>query len=403
MFRLLIPALLLSFVNVLGFSLLIPVLPFIVDDFGLSQVWYGALLSSYAAALFFGAPLLGALSDVFGRKRLLIISQAGTLFSWVLFAAALFIPADIVFAGLPVAVYVIIVSRVIDGLTGGNNSVVSALVSDVTRPDQRARAYGIIGATFGVGFMLGPALGGLTAQSSSGYLGTIVFAFCLSAMTLVSLFFLREPARTSSSDWKRLVAARVNVFGTLWSYRASGIIAYTLSVKFVVVVAFTSFTSVLSLFLIDYVGLSAVGIGLFFLVIGAYAVFNQGVLVGAVSDRIGSARTLVLGTLFLSAGMAAWFFSSNVWVLLALSLLFSVGSAFVFPTVKALLSVHADAAKQGEVMGLEESLRSLAQAGMPVLSALLYVSFGPVIFLWYAGFALCVSTPLALRIVAQKS
>ncbi len=400
----LFPALLLAFVNVLGFSLLIPVLPFIVEQYGLSQIWYGILLSSYAGALFFGAPILGALSDVFGRKPLLIISQVGTLFSWVLFAIAYFLPADIILFALPLPVIVILLSRLLDGVTGGNNSVVQAFVSDVTKPKDRARAFGLIGATFGVGFMIGPVLGGLTSQTSIGYLGTVLFAAILSLITLVCLFYFlpERNVHRRGGDWKVYVLKRLNVFQTIWAYRTRPIIGSALAVKFLVILAFASFTSILSLYLIDRFGLSSLGIGLFLFVIGLYAVFNQTVLVGWIVDRLGSGKTIVLGSILVAVGLIIYMFIPALALLILLSYIFSLGTNIIMPTVKSVLANASKDTEQGEVLGADEALQSLAQATMPVLSASLYVLFGPVVFVGYGIFILLTATPLAIR-VARKS
>jgi len=403
--RHLIPALLLAFVNVLGFSILIPVLPFIVEQYGLSQVWFGVLLSSYAAALFFGAPILGALSDVFGRKPLLIISHFGTLFAWGLFALAYFLPPEILVFSIPLPIVIILASRLLDGVTGGNNSVVSAFVSDVTKPSERAKAFGLIGATFGAGFMIGPALGGLTSQSSLGYLGTVLFASVLSLVTLAfMIWFLPERNKhLRGGDWKTRVAKRLNVFGTILSYRTRPIIGSALAIKFLVLLAFASFTSVLSLYLIDRFDLTSLGIGLFLLVIGAYSILNQSLFVGKIVRRLGPPQTVILGTVLVGIGVGIVIFASSVWILAPLAYVFSLGVAIIMPTVRAMLSNNAKDDEQGEVLGADEALQSLAQAIMPVISASLYVAFGPVIFIGYAFFILCTATPLAMRVAYKKT
>src|SRR3989344_7690195 len=142
----LVPIAFLTFVNVIGFSIQIPVLPFIVDRYGGGPIMYGILLSSYSMFQFLGAPLLGSLSDKYGRRPILLISQTGTLISWVIFAFAYFVPSSIHVATIPLPLAIIMLSRVVDGITGGNISVANAYVSDLTGPEEKTRIFGLLGA-----------------------------------------------------------------------------------------------------------------------------------------------------------------------------------------------------------------------------------------------------------------
>jgi MFS family permease len=196
------PIMLLTFVNVIGFSLLIPVLPVIAEKYApsISAPVYGALLSAYAFFQFLGAPVLGSLSDKYGRKPLLMVSQLGTTLSWVIFAAAYFLP-DIAIGPVMLPLLVIAVSRIIDGITGGNISVAQAWISDATTNEEKTKAFGLVGAIFGLGFMFGPALGGLSAGTTLGYLGTCILAFTISLVTLIMIhLYLPESLKEEDRD-----------------------------------------------------------------------------------------------------------------------------------------------------------------------------------------------------------
>jgi MFS transporter, DHA1 family, tetracycline resistance protein len=172
MFRKLLPLLSLSFVNVIGYSLLIPILPGILSRYVPSEenaLYFGLLISSYSLFQFLFAPIWGGLSDKFGRKPILLISQIGTCFSWVIFGLAYFIDPSANIFGFNLALLILILARASDGITDGNVSVSNAWIADSTNSEQRARAYGYFGAIFGIGILAGPILGGLTTSTSIGF------------------------------------------------------------------------------------------------------------------------------------------------------------------------------------------------------------------------------------------
>jgi MFS family permease len=207
----LIPAFLLTFVNVLGFSILMPILPFLVEHYGAPKWVFGLLLTLYSAFQFIGAPILGAMSDAQGRKPILIISQAGTLLSWFVFVVALVSPEYKLF-GFVLPLWIIAFSRILDGVTGGNTSVANAYVADITTRDQKGYVFGYLGGIAGLGMIIGPGLGGLSASTSWGFLGTILLSIAISIITLISIiFWLKEShpvnkrtVRVKQSIWKTL-------------------------------------------------------------------------------------------------------------------------------------------------------------------------------------------------------
>lgn len=156
------PIILLNLVNGIGGTLLIPVLPFIIRDLGYSDAIFGLLLAVYPVFQFFGAPILGTLSDHCGRKPILLVSQAGTLLSWIIFGAAYFA------TGALWPLLIIAFSRVVDGITGGNQSVANAYLADVTTDEDRTAVFGVLGASMAVALMIGPAVGSLASAGQSG-------------------------------------------------------------------------------------------------------------------------------------------------------------------------------------------------------------------------------------------
>ena len=169
-----------------------PILPFVVESYGAPEWVYGLLLTCYSAFQFIGAPFLGALSDSSGRKPILLVSQAGTLLAWLVFLLALFLPNNNLL-GLAVPIWIIMLSRILDGITGGNTSVANAYVADITTREEKSYIFGYLGGIAGIGMIIGPGLGGLAASTSLGYKGTILVAVAISTITLLAIsFWLKE-------------------------------------------------------------------------------------------------------------------------------------------------------------------------------------------------------------------
>ena len=185
---------------------MIPILPFIVNQFGGGTIMYGLLLSVYPFCQFFAAPILGSLSDYYGRRPILLLSQAGTMLSWVIFLMSAFVPHMNVFA-ISFPLLVIILARIADGITGGNNSVANAYLSDITNREEKTKAFGILGGVVGLGMVIGPAIGGLTMSSSLGYIAPVLVTLAVSVVTLIIMIkylpeSLKEENRKKELNFK---------------------------------------------------------------------------------------------------------------------------------------------------------------------------------------------------------
>lgn len=374
----LIPAYLLTFVNVLGFSILMPVLPFIVSDYNAPKWVFGLLLTLYSTFQFIGAPYLGSLSDTKGRKPVLLISQAGTLLSWVIFACAFLIPNVPVF-GLALPLVIVGISRILDGITGGNVSTTNAYVSDVTTRKEKSYVFGYLGGIAGLGFIVGPALGGFSASSSIGYLGTIYLSIGISIITMLTIiFWLKE----SHPEEKRIERNRQPLWKTIFIVRRikelepKPIIKslFTLKAFFSSMMAF--YIASISLYLIDLFKFDEGELGLFLLIAGIFLAFNQAVLSKQFIKRLGEFKTLLVGLGLSAIGLLAITFTSNIYVFVGFYYILNLGLSLAFPTFNALITIHANPQKQGEILGISESINSLATAVFPVLAAALYGIIG---------------------------
>ncbi len=344
------------FVDLLGFSLILPLLPFYAETFGASPTMVGFLVASYAVAQLFGAPILGGLSDRYGRRPVLFVSIVGTAVGFVLF-------------GLAGSLWMLFASRILDGITGGNISVAQAYVSDVSTPENRARNFGLIGAAFGLGFILGPAMGGFLSRWS--YTLPVFIGAGMATLNAVAVLFLlpesvapelRSHARTR--PWREMSAGMRHLMS---ADRAGGL----LRVRFFYGLAFATFETIFPLYAQYRLSLNAEKTGYVLAYVGITIVIVQGGLVGRVSRRF-SENGLILGMLALMAGgLAAWGFAPTVGVLLVVLLPISFAGGVFGAVSRSALSHSVDSTDVGSVLGVSASLDSLTRALSPSLGGAL--------------------------------
>ncbi len=401
MTKALIPAYLLTFVNVLGFSILMPVLPFVVEHYNAPKWIFGLLLTLYSAFQFIGAPILGALSDAHGRKPLLIVSQLGTLLSWFVFVLALFLP-EYIFLGFAIPLWIIAFSRILDGITGGNVSVTNAYVADITTRDQKSYIFGYLGGIAGLGMIIGPGLGGLSASTSLGFLGTMLLSIFISTITLVAIFiWLKE----SHSLEKRIVREKKNLWqilyipGRIKSIQPSALIKTLFLVKFFFSSMMGFYIGTMALFLIDLFHFNEKELGFFMFAVGLFLSFNQAFLSKRFVKRFGAFRTLIIGLSFSILGLFTITLTNDLYLFIPFYYLLNLGLSLCFPTFNSLIAIHANPTKQGEIMGVSESINSFAMALFPVISALLYTWLG---FTLYYFVSLLPLTALIIALIKLK-
>jgi DHA1 family tetracycline resistance protein-like MFS transporter len=397
----LIPAYLLTFVNVLGVSILMPILPFVVEKYNAPEWVYGLLLTLYSAFQFLGAPYLGAKSDSHGRKPILMISQAGTLLSWIIFLVALSFP-DFTVVGVSFALIIIGVSRALDGLTGGNVSVANAYVADITTRDEKSYIFGYLGGIAGLGLIIGPGIGGLTASTSLGFAGTIIAAIIISSLTLISLFvWLKEshPKEKRATVKKQNIFASILILKRIRSVQPKPIIKLLFLIKFFFSVMMAFYISTIALFIIDLFHFNEKELGIFMLVVGIFLSFNQAVVSRRFIKRFGEFNTLLIGLGLAVVGLFSITLTDNLFLYIGFYYIMNLGLSLCFPTFNGLIAVHANPEKQGEVMGISESINSFAMALFPVIGAALYSLMG---FEVYYLISLLPLTALLIAIAGGK-
>lgn len=404
MIKKLSPIFALTFVNVIGFTLLIPVLLSVTQKYTtssqLAAILFGVLLSSYALFQFIGAPILGSLSDKYGRKPILLITQLGTLLSWVIFGIAYFLP-EIYFGSIALPIIVISFSRIIDGITGGNISVAQAYISDIASAAQKTKAFGLTGAVFGLGFLIGPALGGISASTQISYLGTVLVAISISLVTLALLKWnLPESLPPSKRDTELELKFwnEINILKKISQLKAGRFLNQLLLVRFFYFFVFSSFTTMIILYLEQEFELGQTSLGLFLSVIGLFSILNQAVVSPWVANKLGNLKTFGSSIIILIILLVSIPFIPThlAWFGLPISLMFflvhtfflNLGISLGMPTFKSYLANALPATKQGIATGIDESLVALANSFMPILAGWAYATFGSASFAVFSGLML---------------
>jgi DHA1 family tetracycline resistance protein-like MFS transporter len=349
------------FVDLLGFGIIIPLLPRYVPQFTEHPVKVTLLFSVFSVFQFIGAPVLGLLSDRYGRRPVLVVSQFGSAAGYLLLGfATKFDPRT--------ALALVYLSRIIDGFTGGNISTAQAYVSDVTTHENRAKGMGMLGAAFGIGFTAGPFLGGVLGLKAA------FVAAALSAAAATMSFLLlpesRSHAPTEAEAW--LHPSR---FAPVFR---RPVLVQLLAISFFIMAAFVMMESTVTMFLDERFGFKERQVGLYFGFIGLVIVAVQGGLIGRVTKAFGEWTPAVGGCLLVAAGMvgfATTAFRPLFSILLLAGAVNAAGRSLQQPTISSLISKFSDPRDQGVVFGLFHGLGSLARVFGPVLAGFTYPLF----------------------------
>lgn len=385
------------FLDLLGFGIIIPILPFYVRSFGVSDVFIGLLAASYSIAQFVAAPALGRISDERGRRPVLMLAVGAAGLAWLVFGVAAEIGQ---LAGTTAALVTLFAARLLAGAAGGNIAAAQAYIADVTPRERRAEALGLVGAAFGLGFVFGPALGGLMASdmvvmAARDVLPAVVPAtrfslpsFAAAALSFVAFgaaaVFLKEPDRLREGG------RRVTFVAQFREALADARIRPLVIAFFLTSFAFAGVQVMFVPFVADFFGYDATGAALFLTYIGVLGTINQGVLIGRLARRFGP-RTVVLGgvaslftalvILALSPTLAAgapplggprWV-TGGLIVLLGFGALASFGNGALNVGLVTLVSENTAAASQGTAFGVTQGAGSLGRTLGPPLAAAAYV------------------------------
>jgi DHA1 family tetracycline resistance protein-like MFS transporter len=333
------------FVNLVGFGIIIPLLPFYAETFGASPLVIGLLFAVFSLCQLAAAPALGDWSDKYGRRPVLIFSLLGTVVSFVMLAVAH-------------SITMLFLARIVDGLSGGNISTARAYVADITQPKDRARAYGLIGAAFGMGFIFGPALSGVLAKVS--YTAPIWAAAAITLVaTAMAWLWLPETVH-------RAHAGVGNPFRYLPALLRRASVGRMLVIDFVYWFAFSIFQTTFALFAARRFGFDAPKTGYVFSAFGILGAVIQGGLIRPIVHRLGDKTTFRYGLIFGAFGLIAAALSHTVVLFMITLVPLAFGIGFGHPTVASLVSRMARDDEQGRVQGAASAVESLGRTVGPV-------------------------------------
>ena len=350
------------FMDLLGFSLILPLLPYYAETFKASEFVTGLLIASYAAMQLIGAPILGRLSDRFGRRPVLLVSVLGTFLGFVLL-------------GVANNLWILFASRILDGITGGNLSVAQAYISDVTDVRNRSRGLGMIGAAFGLGFIIGPAAGGFLSQW--GYHLPAMMAASLSLVNLGLIFFWLPESLTSerrrAMKQQQRPAVTPGALITALKRPFSGALLIT---RFFFGLAFAIFQTIFSLYALSKFSLSAAQTGFILTYVGVLAVFVQGFLVGRLTHRFREDMLIFTSVALMAISLAGWALAPSVtWLLIVLTPT-AISGGLLNTLLSSTLTKAVASHEIGGILGLGTAIESATRIIAPILGGALLGQIG---------------------------
>jgi MFS family permease len=350
-------------IDLVGFGLVIPLLPFYAVRFGASPQLVTSLLAIYSLMALLSAPLWGRLSDRIGRRPVLMSSLAAGALAYLWMGAA-----D--------ALWMLFAARGLAGICAGNIAAAQAYIADVTTPENRAKGMGLIGAAFGLGFIIGPALGGLLAGNNPASADLAMPAWVaagLSGIALLGVVFVLPESRPLAA--RQNIPARSRLAAILGALRRP-ILSRLILIFFLVILAFSGMESTFALWAMRQFGWGPSQVAYVFAYVGLLSAVLQGGLIGRLSRRFGEERLLLVGLALIGIGLLTLPAARSMSLLALVLAALAVGMGLVQPSLNSLISRRSGREEQGEVLGVSQSVGSLARVLGPLAAGFLFTEFG---------------------------
>ncbi|WP_292377655.1 MFS transporter [Methanosarcina sp. UBA289] len=400
----LLPILAVNFISTLGFSIVLPFLVFLVSRLGGNAFIYGLASSMYPAFQLIGAPILGRWSDTYGRKKILFLSQLGTLLSWIIFLGALFLPVVSLFkidsgilgtftVTLPLAV--LFFARALDGLTGGNVSVANAYLADITAERDRSRNFGKMSISENLGFIVGPALAGILSVTAYGDVAPVLGAIVISLIgTLLIMFYVPESKECAlegpeeAENVRKIFGYEIRECRTTTEIKKPEFIEilrlpyipYMLCLYFLIDLGYNVFYTAFPLHAISALNWSIAKMGVYFTVLSGLLIIVQSTVLPRVSRKHSDATLIIFGSLILGTNFLL-LIPGNLSLTYLAAGFFALGDGLMWPSFLSLLSKVAGRKYQGTIQGVASSFGGLASITGLILGGLLYETLSGTSFL----------------------
>lgn len=354
---------LIVFIDLVGFGVVIPLLPYYALRFDASPIAVTTMMACYSLAQFISSPILGRLSDRVGRRPVLLLSLACSIAAYVWLALA-------------PALWMLFAARLLAGAGAGNIAAAQAYIADVTPPEKRAKGMGMIGAAFGLGFTVGPAIGGLLAGPNPASAALARPALLAAALSAIALLITAWRLKESLSPEARGDKARPGRLTLVKSAFARPELRRLIVLFFITICAFAGMETTFALWANSKFGWGPEQVGWVFFYVGIVLAALQGGAIGSLSRRFGEARLVTAGAAIICAGLLGLAFAASLWAVLVVTGLLALGMGLLNPSVTSLVSRVAGADERGGVMGVSQSAASLARIAGPALAGVLFTVGG---------------------------
>jgi MFS transporter, DHA1 family, tetracycline resistance protein len=402
------PLLLINFIGTLGFSIVLPFLVFLVIDFGGNAIVYGILAAVYPAFQLVGAPILGRWSDIYGRKKVLLVSHGGTLIGWIFFLFALFLPIESIFSidsplfgavVITIPLIVLFFARAIDGITGGNVSVANAYLADVSTDVNRSKNFGKMAVSSNLGFIVGPAIAGILGSTIYKEVLPVLAALVLTLITLFVIGFTLKESKPAAmiqvpekgnigkvfaqecKECYKIVNPKKIKFKDVFKLKH---ILFLVILYFFIFLGFNIYYTSFPIHAVGSLHWSITQMGVFYAILSGMMVLIQGPVLRKALQKFSEEKLVIIGSIILGTNFIL-FVSNHTFLIYVAAILFAVGNGLMWPSFLSILSKRAGYVYQGAVQGVASSFGSLASIVGLIIGGLLYNLIGGLTFLISAG------------------
>jgi len=403
------PLLLINFIGTLGFSIVLPFLVFLVIEFGGNAIVFGILAAMYPAFQLIGAPILGRWSDIYGRKKVLLLSHGGTLAGWIIFLFALFLPVENLFSinyaligtfVITLPLVMLFIARALDGITGGNVSVANAYLADISTDVNRSKNFGKMAISANLGFIVGPAIAGILGSTIYKEMLPVLAALLLSLVTLIVIgFTLKESKPTTSmiqvpekgnigkvfaqecKECYQIVNPKKIKFQDVFKLKY---VPFLLLLYFFIFLGFNIYYTSFPIHAVVGLKWSITQMGIFYAVLSGIMVLIQGPVLRKALQKFSEEKLVIIGSIILGTNFIL-FVSNETLLIYIAAILFAVGNGLMWPSFMSIFTKRAGSVYQGAIQGIASSFGSLASIIGLTIGGLLYNLIGGITFLVSAG------------------